>query len=375
MNRRQLVMGAAAWAACRAAAGEPRLLGGRPRAAPNFLRLVAERPRVVGIRPHRARGVRLELLTSGEKRMVLHYGHGGAGLTLAWGCARELVAMVEQGGAPSSIAVIGVGVAGLCSATELRRRFPSAPLTLYAKDLSLTATTSWLAAGQFEPSGIHRAYTDASGRARLEGWLRAAVERLSRLDADRYGVSPRDQFMLDRADPALAAVPSDVIAPVERGLLPFPRLQSPGLRARTWLVNPTTLLPALRDDLTAAGARWVRRDFAALGELWALSESLVVVCPGYGARALLRDDEVVPQRGHLVRLERDDPDQDWFFSGGCADGAPAYVFCRQRDIVVGGTVIAGDDEPALRPSDDAVFDRILKNGLAIFAGHPERCGA
>jgi D-amino-acid oxidase len=52
---------------------------------------------VVGLRPGRST-VRLEEdepLDSGA-RVVHNYGHGGAGITLSWGCAREVVALVAD---------------------------------------------------------------------------------------------------------------------------------------------------------------------------------------------------------------------------------------------------------------------------------------
>jgi D-amino-acid oxidase len=54
-----------------------------------------ERPNVlaarVGLRPFRKSGVRLEREKLRDGRIVIHnYGHGGAGFTLSWGCAREV---------------------------------------------------------------------------------------------------------------------------------------------------------------------------------------------------------------------------------------------------------------------------------------------
>ena len=54
-----------------------------------------ERPRVlaerVGLRPFRRSGLRLERDRLRDGRTVIHnYGHGGAGFTLSWGCAREV---------------------------------------------------------------------------------------------------------------------------------------------------------------------------------------------------------------------------------------------------------------------------------------------
>jgi len=47
----------------------------------------------VGLRPERPE-VRLEVEQRGRVRVVHCYGHGGAGVTLAWGCAAEVAALV-----------------------------------------------------------------------------------------------------------------------------------------------------------------------------------------------------------------------------------------------------------------------------------------
>ena len=54
-------------------------------------RVLAER---VGLRPFRKPGVRLERGRLQDGRTIIHnYGHGGAGFTLSWGCAREVLAL------------------------------------------------------------------------------------------------------------------------------------------------------------------------------------------------------------------------------------------------------------------------------------------
>lgn len=51
----------------------------------------------VGLRPYRRSGVRLERGRLADGRTVLHnYGHGGAGFTLAWGCARDVLALQQN---------------------------------------------------------------------------------------------------------------------------------------------------------------------------------------------------------------------------------------------------------------------------------------
>ena len=55
-----------------------------------------DKPRVlaegVGLRPFRRSGLRLERDHLRDGRTVIHnYGHGGAGFTLSWACAREVL--------------------------------------------------------------------------------------------------------------------------------------------------------------------------------------------------------------------------------------------------------------------------------------------
>jgi D-amino-acid oxidase len=50
--------------------------------------------RAVGLRPGRPT-VRLERLVHGGREVVACYGHGGAGVTLSWGCARHVARLVD----------------------------------------------------------------------------------------------------------------------------------------------------------------------------------------------------------------------------------------------------------------------------------------
>ncbi|MFI5566685.1 FAD-dependent oxidoreductase [Streptomyces sp. NPDC051740] len=49
----------------------------------------------VGLRPARTQ-IRLEEERHGGRLLVHNYGHGGAGLTLSWGCAREVVERIRR---------------------------------------------------------------------------------------------------------------------------------------------------------------------------------------------------------------------------------------------------------------------------------------
>ena len=49
----------------------------------------------VGLRPARE-SVRLEAEKFDNRTVVHNYGHGGAGFTLGWGCAQDVVSIVEK---------------------------------------------------------------------------------------------------------------------------------------------------------------------------------------------------------------------------------------------------------------------------------------
>lgn len=53
-----------------------------------------EEPVRVGLRPFREHNVRLE--AEPGTRIIHNYGHGGAGVTLSWGCAREVAGLMER---------------------------------------------------------------------------------------------------------------------------------------------------------------------------------------------------------------------------------------------------------------------------------------
>lgn len=51
----------------------------------------------VGLRPYRDNGVRLEYEKTTDGMKIVHcYGHSGSGITLSWGCAKDVVEIVKR---------------------------------------------------------------------------------------------------------------------------------------------------------------------------------------------------------------------------------------------------------------------------------------
>ena len=350
-------------------------------------------PFLVGIRPHRVGGVCLKLEDEpipsrfGLKFLIHNYGHGGAGITLSFGCAsvvadhvQALMRDMRRSRMRPSVGVIGSGVIGLTVASELRRRWRKMPIAIYAKELDVRKTTSFIAAGQFGPSGVGAEYETEEEQNVLADYLRRSRRRIIELQnasrAHTYGIAIRRDYTLDHRNPAYDYhTPPDVIPPYRFGTLPFKKLNAMGREYRTWLINPTILLPRLVADLKRSGVPFRVRHFESKIDFAELRENIIVNCTGYGAKAIMRDDNVTARRGHLVVVRKTHPKQFYFFSGGCWNGRIMYVFCRHKDIVVGGTVQRGNDSEAIDERDRTIFERILNNARAMFDGRLVDCVA
>ena len=348
---------------------------------------------IAGLRPCRKGGVKLEVdrgtdIAKDRKVLIHNFGHGGAGITLAWGCAdqvRELAQVelrdrLQKPPAAAKVIVVGAGAIGLATAAELKRWMPAMDVMVVADNVDAAGnpvhnqTTSWKAGGQFEPSGLWREYFEHNTLPVLHDLVRRSsvrIRELSRqgIQAD-YGIADRKNYLLASGDARgfELGIPCDVVPAARTGLLPFAQLSNDvGKEYSTWLINPTILLPKLVSDLRAANVRFEKRKLSSRAQLLALEADIVVNCTGLGARDILHGTGLTAMRGQLVVLQN--PAQlDYLFSGGCGADT-AYMFCRQNDIVIGGTFEAAEslDVP------EASYRTILKRMQRIFNGDITAC--
>jgi D-amino-acid oxidase len=66
--------------------------------------------------------------------------------------------------------------------------------------------------------------------------------------------------------------------------------------------NLITYQRLLFSDFLAAGGTIEQRELHTPHEFTTLPQKTIVNCPGYGARALFKDESIVPVRGQLTRL-------------------------------------------------------------------------
>ncbi|HLZ76340.1 FAD-dependent oxidoreductase [Phenylobacterium sp.] len=275
----------------------------------------------VCLRPFRAQGPRIEAEQVGDALVVHNYGHGGSGWSLSWGSG-TLAVRKAMANSPREVAVVGCGAIGLSSAILAQEA--GAKVTIYARDL-LPDARSARATGSWTPDS-RIALADKAGpqfAAQWEEMTRISFKRFRRYLgladspvewSDRYFLSdpptepapvkpegartgPELQFV-DFRDRIRDLTPrAEVLAP---GASPFPGADV--RRTSQMQFNVADYGHTLMADFLAMGGRVEHREFQSLGDLATLKEKVVINCPGYGARALCRDESITPVRGQIAWL-------------------------------------------------------------------------
>jgi D-amino-acid oxidase len=312
-------------------------------------------PYRAGVRPFRKETYRLGPETVGGKLVVHNYGHGGAGITMSWGCAEIVRDMVVRHGTSGGVAVIGAGVMGLTAATLLAAITPAIRVTVYA-DRFTPHTTSDVAGGQWSPSLVKYNDRDTAARNAYFDILRRARKAHTLRMGPQFGVSQRWNYTTVRIK-HLDELPDDIVPEPTELPLPFAHLNRRGYKYDLLLVEPPILMARLQADLADKGIVFIKRKFRNPGELAGLPEATIVNCTGLGASELFNDPLMVPIKGQLVFLK---PQRlQYLFSG---DG---YVFPRTDAVVVGGSEDYVNDEKPDPVKCKAMVDHVAR----LFAGH------
>ncbi|WP_430392353.1 FAD-dependent oxidoreductase [Dyella sp. 20L07] len=279
----------------------------------------ARTDRIIGVyvctRPFRAAGPRIEMERIGTKNIVHNYGHGGSGWSLSWGSGTLALRMVQGTGA-RELGVIGCGAIGLTSALLAQRAGLS--VRIYAKALP-PDVFSMRASGLWTPdSRICDAQHAPDFAARWEEMTRISHARYQSLlglpgkpvewiegyslsdtppDQPHDGV-PDEPDYGELNDRVRDLTPRSVQLPA--GSHPFP--QPYVRRYTTMMFNISSYANLLMSDFLVAGGKIEVREFNHPDELQTLPEHTLINATGYGARALFKDESVIPVRGQTARL-------------------------------------------------------------------------
>jgi D-amino-acid oxidase len=327
----------------------------------------------VGLRPHRPSGFVLKPDRLDDKLLIHNYGHGGAGMSLAWGTGLMAAELAGEHQARQA-AVIGCGSVGLSCARQLQRR--GFDVTIYALAVPPNVTSNMSLAGFTPASGLvapdqRTAAWDAQYRRAAD----ISYQQLQLLAGPHYGVSWLDNYSLFDEIPApRPANPErpDLNAGLGSGRVifgpgehPFPTKYaalSPQIR-----IEPSIYLDNLVRDVQLWGARIVIRKFDTPRDLAALREPIVVNCTGLGAKDLFKDEELIPLKGQLTVMTPQ-AEVNYHTTGGAppppGGGLGIHMMARSDGIVLGGTAQRG--VWTLEP-DEEERKRIVDSHIALFS--------
>lgn len=253
-------------------------------------------------------------------------------------------------GANPDVLVIGAGVSGLTTALVLLES--GLIVTVYAADPPHRTTSA--AAGAMW--GAHLVESDD----RVAHWGMVTLRKLRDLAADA-STGVREMrglaaFLAGQADVPHFAVGLTGLTAADPATLPTG--YNSGLRYSAPVVTMSTYLDYLADQVIDGGGRLhFGRPLRDLNEATANSAAPVLVnCTGIGARALARDDDLVPVRGQVVVVAN--PGLTEFFVGErTLPGEITYIFPHGPTAVLGGVEQRGNDstEP-----DPAVAEQIAR---------------
>jgi D-amino-acid oxidase len=329
----------------------------------------------VGLRPHRDPGFLLKPDKLDDHLLIHNYGHGGAGMSLAWGTGLMAAEFATEHQARRA-AVIGCGSVGLTSARQLQRR--GFDVTIYAAAVPPNVTSNMSLAGFTPSSGLVE--PDRRTREWDAQYFRAAdiaYRQLHLMAGPYYGVSWLDNYTLtdnlptprqpnpDRPDlNAPFDIGREVLGPGEH---PFPTKYA--IRNPTIRIEPSIYLDALVRDFLLWGGHIVVRKFDTPRDLAVLSEPIIVNCTGLGARDLFGDREVVPLKGQLTVLVPQ-PEVNYHTQGGLRPqperpgSLGIHMMPRTDGIALGGT--SQRDVWTLEPDDDE-RKRVVDSHIEVFA--------
>jgi glycine/D-amino acid oxidase-like deaminating enzyme len=330
----------------------------------------------VGLRPHRDAGFVLKPDKLDDRLLIHNYGHGGAGMSLAWGTGLMAAEFATEHQARQA-AVIGCGSVGLTSARQLQRR--GFDVTIYALAVPPNVTSNMSLAGFTPASGL------VEQNRRTNEWdaqyRRAAdisYRQLQLMTGSYFGVSWLDNFSLidnlpDQNRQPLTPERPDLNAGFDAGREvygpgehPFPTkyaIRNPSIR-----IEPNIYLDALVRDFLLWGGHIVIRKFDAPRDLMSLREPIIINCTGLGARDLFGDRELLPLKGQLTVLVPQ-PEVNYHTNGGLRPqperpgSLPIHMMPRADGIALGGT--SQRDVWTLEPDEDE-RKRVVESHMEVF---------
>jgi glycine/D-amino acid oxidase-like deaminating enzyme len=296
-----------------------------PRYAPNASVIYPFRARVdriarfsVCTRPFRMKGPRIELEKIAGKNVVHNYGHGGSGWSLSWGSAMAAASLVRSTNV-QEVAVVGCGALGLTAAVYMVRS--GLKVKIYTRERA-PDVRSFNATGVWSPSS-RVGTVEQCDPVRWEELCRNSFRMYQGLMGlpgdpvqwiDSYALSdiPFDEAAAQhKADEAGEPVHFAAFDDRTKDLIPGDEDMAPGThpfptryvqRTSTMMYNIPAYMNWLEHEFLINGGQIEYIDLQGPHDFARIKEKTIVNSTGYGARALMNDDSLVPVRGQLGHM-------------------------------------------------------------------------
>ncbi|MET1023763.1 MAG: FAD-dependent oxidoreductase [Pseudoxanthomonas sp.] len=359
-------------------------LGQLPFAAPAPLAPIKARAdRVVAItvctRPFRAQGPRIEAERIGRRTVVHQYGHGGSGWSLSWGSAQQAVRLAMATG-DTEIAVIGCGAIGITTARVAQNA--GLKVRIYARE-TLPMSRSFMATGQWTPDSRICSSEHATPDFRTL-WTQMATTSFQQyqrmLGFPGAPVEWRDSYVLSEVpfdqpagggggeddEPDYPSLESELLYGIRPHGVDLAASQHPfpvayAKRYPGMIFNISAYAQMLMEDFLQAGGSFQAREFQSPRQFADLREKTLINCTGYGARALLGDESVIPVRGQTARLvPQPEVDYGLYWRGHNLNVVP------RRDGILVQAQMPGDFNNADTTVNRAVTDAAIAQLAKLF---------
>ncbi|CAH1108643.1 unnamed protein product [Psylliodes chrysocephalus] len=233
------------------------------------------------------------------------------------------------------VAVVGSGVIGLTTAIELQKSIRNANVSILSDGFN-EDTTSWVAAGIFRPGGEFK----GENKEITQKWIDDSWYYWKNIQDSRYGAEAgvtelSGYTFSNRSENAVRNPYIEKLVPIYR---PATETELTSLCPQKWkfgsyystlLIENSIYLPWATEKFKADGGTVIHQrvdSLPSLGEKY----DIVVNCAGLGSQTLCNDDELVPVRGQVIKV-----DAPWLKMFFYADSS-TYIIPGFKSVTLGG---------------------------------------
>jgi D-amino-acid oxidase len=339
--------------------------------------------RILCHRPMRQGAPRMEIEYKENKIIAHNYGHGGSGWTLAPGCAKYVISMLEKSPYAADltkdtpITIIGAGALGLFTAYDLVNRGYK-KITIVAEKFD--SLTSHNAGGLLAPVSMNNSpeMQKEIDRIGVEAYKFYKEIAEDNNEAFKKGAVIVPTYFKNREESGLEPYVGKVMQPAKDVIIDFKNGKSHQMVVYDdGIFIDTGIMMEHLTNYLRPKVKFIEKKITNLKEI---ETRYVINCAGIGSKSLLNDQEMVSVQGHLIMLEHQDPKSMQYMilvyfgeeenKNGQKVKRSFYIFPKklpkssENNVgVIGGTFIEG--ATATTPNEEE-FNILLKGAKEFY---------